>query len=158
MIEVEITEKMKKRAWRKAREMGKLKNSITKGDGNIAGFLGEEVANQIICGKITNTYDYDIVDDCDIRYDVKTKRCTSEPKDKYECSVAAYNTKQDCDGYAFVRVLNDFSIGWFLGVLTKQDYFDKATFLKKGDVDPSNNYTVKADCYNVRIDELGDTL
>ena len=50
--------------------------------------FGEEVANQIICGTITNTYDYDIVDDCDIRYDVKTKRCTSEPKDKYECSVA----------------------------------------------------------------------
>ena len=48
MIEVEITEKMKQRAWRKAREMGKLKNSITKGDGNIAGFLGEEGANQII--------------------------------------------------------------------------------------------------------------
>jgi hypothetical protein len=37
MIEVEITEKMKQQAWRKSREMGKLKNSIMKGDGNIAG-------------------------------------------------------------------------------------------------------------------------
>ena len=54
--------------------------------------------------------------------------------------------------------LNDFSKGWYLGVLTKEDYYDKATFLRKGDVDPSNNYTVKADCYNVRIDELAKQL
>ena len=46
----------------------------------------------------------------------------------------------------------------YLGVLTKGDYYDKATFLRKGDVDPSNNYTVKADCYNVRIDELAKQL
>ena len=45
MIEVKITEDMKKRAWAKSREMGVIKNSIMKGDGNIAGFLGEEVAN-----------------------------------------------------------------------------------------------------------------
>jgi hypothetical protein len=61
MIEVQITEQMKKRAWRKAREMGKLNNSITGGDGNIAGFLGEEVANSVLRGEVTNTYDYDIV-------------------------------------------------------------------------------------------------
>ena len=52
MIEIKITEDMKKRAWRKAREMGEINNSITKGDGNIAGFLGEEVANHIIKGDI----------------------------------------------------------------------------------------------------------
>ena len=50
---------MKKKAWRKAREMGRINNSITRGDGNIAGFLGEEVANFLIKGEVTNTYDYD---------------------------------------------------------------------------------------------------
>ena len=71
MIEIKITEQMKQRAWRKARQMGKLKQSITKGDGNIAGFLGEEVANAIVKGEISNTYDYDITKD-GIKYDVKT--------------------------------------------------------------------------------------
>jgi hypothetical protein len=33
-----------------------------------------------------------------------------------------------------------------------------ATFMKKGDVDPSNNFTVRADCYNLRIDKLGDAI
>ena len=82
MIEVEITEDMKRRAWVKARKMGEINNSITHGDGNIAGFIGEEIANAIIQGDINNTYDYDIIDG-DITYDVKTKRCTSPPKSFY---------------------------------------------------------------------------
>ena len=61
MIEVKITPQMKKRAWSKARKMGKLRNSITRGQGNIAGFLGEEVANELIKGQVNNTYDYDIL-------------------------------------------------------------------------------------------------
>ena len=61
MIEIPITESMKKRAWHKARSMGKLKNSILQGEGNIAGFLGEEGVNDLIDGIISNTYDYDIV-------------------------------------------------------------------------------------------------
>lgn len=157
MIEVEITEEMKRRAWRKAREMGKLNNSITKGDGNIAGFLGEEVANQIICGQITNTYDYDIVDDEELRYDVKTKRCTSPPKDFYECSVAEFNTKQNCDYYVFVRIEyknKRWGRAWFLGAYHKDSYFVDAQYLKKGQIDPSNGWKVKANCYNMKIKDL----
>ena len=156
MIEIEITEDMKKRAWRKAREMGEINNSITKGDGNIAGFLGEEVANHIIKGDINNTYDYDIISD-DVTYDVKTKRCTSEPKPYYECSVAAFNTKQKCDYYVFVRIENINRVwtrAWVLGGLSKEDYFDDARFLKKGQKDGSNGFYVKADCYNMEIKKL----
>ena len=145
------------KAREKTVEMGKLYNSILRGKGNMSGFIGEQLALKVLGGAWENTYDYDLKVN-DIRIDVKTKQTSVKPFPHYECSIAAFNTKQDCDGYAFVRVLNDFSVGWFLGVLTKQDYFDKATFLKKGEVDPSNNYTVKADCYNVRIDELGDNI
>lgn len=160
MIEVEITEQMKRRAWKKAREMGKLRNSITRGQGNISGFLGEEVANYIIGGEITNTYDYDIVYNTkttSITYDVKTKRCTSSPKPFYECSVAAYNTKQACDRYAFVRIENingKWGRAWLLGWMPKQDYFENAVKLTKGDRDPSNGFLVKADCYNMAIEDL----
>ncbi len=157
MIEVKITDEMLIKAREKTVEMGKLYNSILRGKGNMSGFIGEQLALKVLGGAWENTYDYDLKVN-DIRIDVKTKQTSVKPLPHYECSIAAFNTKQDCDGYAFVRVLNDFSVGWFLGVLTKQDYFDKATFLKKGEVDPSNNYTVKADCYNVRIDELGDNI
>jgi len=159
MIEIEITEDMKKRAWRKAREMGKLNNSITDGAGNIAGFLGEEVANQIICGTITNTYDYDIISKKrkPITWDVKTKRCTSPPRGYYDCSVAAYNTKQKCDRYVFVRIEyrnKRWGRAWVLGYYDKDKYFKDARFLEKGSLDGDNRFKVKADCYNIPINEL----
>tara|TARA_R110000824_G_scaffold231335_2_gene419125 strand:+ start:6539 stop:7036 length:498 start_codon:yes stop_codon:yes gene_type:complete len=157
MIEVEITESMKKTAWKKSREMGTIHNSIMKGDGNIAGFLGEEVANTVINGTINNTYDYDITSKSGTKYDVKTKRCTSEPKPFYECSVANFNTKQKCDRYAFVRIEyknKRWGRAWLLGWLSHEDYFKNAHKLTKGEVDPSNGFVVRADCYNVAIQDL----
>ena len=157
MIEVNITDDMLIKAREKSVEMGKLHNSILRGRGNMSGFIGEQIALHILGGNWDNTFDYDLVSN-DIKVDVKTKQTSVKPLPHYECSIAKLNTKQKCDAYAFVRILNDFSKGWYLGVLTKEDYYDKATFLRKGDVDPSNNYTVKADCYNVRIDELAKQL
>ena len=156
MIEVEITDEMKRRAWAKARQMGEINNSITHGDGNIAGFIGEEVANSVIGGMVNNTYDYDITDG-DTTYDVKTKRCTSPPKNFYECSVAEYNTRQKCDRYVFVRleyVNKRWGRAWVLGWMDKKKYFKKAVRLRKGDVDESNGFVVKANCYNLKIRDL----
>lgn len=147
---------MHERACLKAKEMGKLHNSITNGDGNIAGFLGEEVANSILGGVIDNTYDYDIVSS-GIKYDVKTKRCTSKPRLDYDCSVAAYNVKQQCHRYVFVRVLNTtglYSRAWALGWIDKNEYFKISERLYQGQIDTSNGFLVKADCYNLKINKL----
>jgi len=154
MKEILITPSMLAKANQKSIEMGSLTNSITDGQGNIAGFIGEEVARQILGGIEKNTYDYDIILDSGIRVDVKTKRTTVKPKEHYECSVAAFNTKQSCDYYAFVRVHNDMQVAWFLGVYPKDSYYKDAKFLRKGDIDPSNNFVVKADCYNLPISSL----
>ena len=156
MIEVQITKEMLHEAYDKASELGILNNSILKGKGNFTGFLGEQVALKVLGGEWCNTYNYDILLNGK-RIDVKTKQTTVKPLPHYECSVAAFNTKQDCDEYAFVRVLKDYTVGWFLGTMPKKEYFDRATFLRKGDTDPSNGFTVRADCYNLSIDSLGDT-
>jgi hypothetical protein len=155
MIEVLITPSMVEKAKKKAIELGELKNSITKGAGNLAGFIGEEVAAQVTGGTIKNTKNYDLVVE-EETYDVKTKRCTSEPQPHYECSIAAYNPTQKCDKYIFVRVMKNLTKAWVLGELPKEEYFEKARFLQKGDYDPSNNWRCKADCYNVAIDELNE--
>lgn len=157
MFEVEITPDIIALARKKAEEMGELRNSITEGEGNLAGFIGEIICAKWLFGDIKNTYDYDIVLKDGTTYDVKTKRCTSPPKNFYECSIAAYNTKQKCDKYIFVRVLyknGKFGSAWILGEKLKHDYFSEAKFLKKGQIDPSNNFTVKADCYNMAIKNL----
>jgi hypothetical protein len=38
--------------------------------------------------------------------------------------------------------------------MPKEEYFEKAKFMKKGQYDPDNNYEVRADCYNLYIEDL----
>jgi hypothetical protein len=158
VVEVVITDDMLVKARNLAVELGHLNNSITRGKGNLTGFLGELVANEVLKGTLENTYDYDIVLKNGDRVDVKTKATSVKPLDYYQCSVAQYNTKQQCDYYAFVRIKNDYSVGWFLGVYPKLKYFEDAVLMKKGDVDENNGYVVKSTCYNLPISQLWKEL
>jgi hypothetical protein len=154
MLEVSVSESIIEMAKVKSVEMGKLNNSITSGDGNLSGFIGEFVVSELIDAEVSNTYDYDLVTKDGIKIDVKTKRTNFTPKKNYECSIAAFNIRQKCDQYVFVRVKNDFSKAWVLGYYPKDLYFQDARFYKKGDLDPDNNFTFKADCYNLKIEDL----
>jgi len=154
MQEIIVTNDMLITAREKAVEMGKLYRSITSGAGNIVGFIGEEIAKQVLGGVLDNTYDYDLILDDGTKVDVKTKSTSVTPLLSYDCSIAATNIKQKCDYYCFVRVKNDLSVGWYLGVYKKDKYLEESVFMKKGDIDPSNGYVVKADCYNIKISDL----
>lgn len=131
MEEIKVTDEMLLSARDKAAEMGRLHNSITKGAGNLAGFIGEEIAKVVLGGTLSNTYNYDLILDNGKTVDVKTKQTSVAPLETYDCSIAAFNTKQDCDYYCFVRVKNDFTVGWYLGVYDKQKYLEDASFMKK---------------------------
>ena len=74
MEDILIKSEWVKEAHQKSTDMGLINNSITRGAGNMAGFLGEiMVMNSLPRGCINNTYEYDIEFD-DLRIDVKTKR------------------------------------------------------------------------------------
>ena len=154
MIEVLITDKMRSYAHLKAKDLGVLNNSITRGRGNVIGFLGEIMVADYFDCMPDNSYEHDLMSPNGIMLEVKTKKTTVTPKDYYEVSIARFNTKQSCDYYVFCRVLEDQSVGWILGYDTPTVYKKTCKFLKKGEVDPDNNYTVKADCYNKPIDKL----
>lgn len=153
MKEFIITDEIKAQALDRAREMGELRNSIRHGEGNLVGFIGEIIVNEYIKGALVNTYDYDILRD-GIKFDVKSKETSVKPKSYYECSIADYNPNQDCDYYIFTRVLNDHSKCWILGVKSKEEYFKESRFLKKGQIDGTNKFVVKADCHNLEISKL----
>ena len=153
LIEIQITKKMIQVAQQKSIEMGKLNNSITEGEGNLAGFIGEAMVAHFFRVPLVNTYDFDVIYK-NIKIDVKTKRTTVEPKPYYECSVADYNIKQDCDGYLFTRVLNNLEKGWLLGYIPKAEYYQMSIKHRKGEIDPQNNFRFKADCYNLSIEKL----
>ena len=116
MHEIIITNEMRESAKEAAKKLGRLKNSISKGKGNHVGFLGVVMVASYLNGncKIANTYDYDLVLPDGTTIDVKSKTAKVKPLDYYECSIAAYNTKQDCEYYVFCRVLSDKSEGWIL--------------------------------------------
>jgi len=154
MIEITPTEAQRKESRLTAGNTTGLQGSITQGGGSPAGALGEILVRDMLDYRVHNTKDYDLYTEDGVRIDVKTKRCTSAPKPFYECSIAAHGTRQDCDEYIFVRVLNDLTRAWILGRINKDEYFDKAVRHRKGEVDASNNFTFKSDCYNLEISEL----
>jgi hypothetical protein len=152
-------------AWR-ADEMGQLNNSIRQGKGNVYGFLGELVFAKITGATIDNTYDWDarmpvrqsdglILNLDGPTVDIKSKCVTSVPLPHYECSVASIGTHQRCDYYAFVRVLKDCSVAWYLGAMLKSDFLRQATYMEAGVwEDPANGWSPTIDCYNIPISAL----
>tara|TARA_Y100000385_G_scaffold236060_1_gene250096 strand:+ start:27 stop:629 length:603 start_codon:yes stop_codon:yes gene_type:complete len=155
MITINITHDQVKRA-EELYPFNVLNGSITNGSSNIYGALGEVVFqdylsenhNVVICGN----YDYDLKVD-EYRVDVKTKRTTVVPKENYNCSISSWNTTQECDFYFFCRVSVDKKKAYILGYISKKDFYEKATFNKKGEKETDIFY-FKDDCYNLPISDL----
>jgi hypothetical protein len=158
-IEVEITDEMMRRAKAKSSEMGQLRNSIRQGKGNLVGFLGEEITLAVLPDSTSqNTYEHDIMMD-GVSFEVKSKDRTVNPRIDYEASVANFNTRQRADYYVFCSIFRDkntnqYTHGHVIGIIPKEDYKKQATFLRVGDVDPSNGWKVSADCYNLPYSKL----
>ena len=154
MYLIELTDEDRSLASKRSAEMGKLNNSIEAGGGNVAGFLGEIAACRVYGGEIKHTYQYDLILPDGRTADVKTKRTSTPPKDYYDCSVADFNTRQGCDIYIFCRVHYDKTRAWVLGHYDKKKYIEDARFLRRGEQDGDNGFIVRADCYNMAINQL----
>ena len=74
-------------------------------------------------------------------------------------NIPNFNTKQNCDYYLFVGMADDYNKAFFYGLIKKNDFYKKAIFGKKGDIDPNGNgkWRYRADCYNILISELQPT-
>ena len=147
---------------KRAIELGTLHKSFTRGRGNETGMQGEyAVATFVKAVAAEDTYDYDLVSPLGVKIEVKTKGTTRKdaPEPHYMATVATANTKQACDVYVFCRALktrSDFLLGkvWVMGYMLREEFYSKAVFYKKGDMDPSNGYLVQQDCWNVPIGDL----
>ena len=153
MIEIEVTDEWYQSAKKKADELGHLTHSIRKGAGNLGGFIGEYIAQSILGGKFANTYEYDLVLANGLTVDVKTKMTTVKPRPHYMCTIADYYL-QDCDYYTFVRVLTDYSKGWFLGFKKHDEFMSQSIRVRKGDVCEENGFVAKIDGYDMPISDL----
>jgi len=180
IIRIDWDDRMVTNAQNKAKKLGKIKNSILRGGGNAAGYLGEEAVAAYIKAKITSCdegrdkYDYDITTQDGRCIEVKTKRRTVSCIDRkgndighYEVSVAKTSVHQRPDLYIFVsiefedvRKVNGKKLYYgirnieILGQAEPEDYFAKAKLMRKDDVDQSNGFVTLVDMYNLPISEL----
>jgi hypothetical protein len=155
MIQLKINDSIKSLANSKAEAMGVLNKSILQGKGNLAGIVGEILVKEYLKAEQEESYDYDLSRD-GITYDVKTKQVSTTPLEHYECSIAEYQKKQDCDRYVFVRVNLTENKAWILGWIDKDDFFEEAKLVKEGEGGTSNGWTPKINCYNLQINRLKD--
>lgn len=159
-IEVEYTNEEYAEACARGLDLGKLRNSITKGKSNVWGMLGEQIVAKYTGATLANTYQYDLLLSDGKRLEVKTKKTTmtTPPKPHFECSVCEHNSTQECDYYVFVRVSVNSNKAWICGQIEKTELKQKARFFHAGDVDPRNNYKVHASCWNLNIAELDPVI
>jgi hypothetical protein len=165
MHEYPVTRSVMLLAQRKAALMPKSpRNSIREGAGTLVGCIGEIILCRVLGATLVspdNPYNFDMLVG-DKTYEAKTKECTSIPRPHYFATVAASNTKQKCDYYAFLRVLRpkggDYLKAWVMGWIPKEEFYDLAVFYREGDIDPTSppgySFDFKADCYNVPYSKL----
>lgn len=151
VLKISIPDSNIKKSRKRAANLKHSKKKISPG-GEIYGIVAEQLFLDNYGGELIDNKDYDINHPNIGRIDVKTKRCSSAPEEYYTCTVAEYQLKNDCDYYAFYRVHNNLTIGWFLGVISKEDFLKNATKLCKGEMD--GDFVCKADCYNIPISQL----
>jgi len=154
MYEIIITEQMKHNAKKKSDDMGVIKGSIRGGGGNMIGFLGEELVKKQFNIDDSNTYQWDLQYN-NKKLEVKTKERNVYPKPFYNATIFNWNTTQKCDYYIFCSVFKDFSKGYICGVIKPQEFYDKASFAKKGDPD-GYHFKFFSDCYNLPYSELNN--
>lgn len=162
MIHLEVTQDVLNKAQQMSLEMGALNKSITDGDGNVAGLIGEILVASILTDCLhESTFDYDIIASTGVKIDVKTLRCSSKPKPHYDVMLPAQNTRQKTDLYVFCRVHQSLEEAWILGGMGKADFLTHAYFRDRGDY--TSNFTgfkCTVPCFTMQIKHLSslDTL
>ena len=134
-----------------------LKNSITNGESQVHGALGELIAMQVLQLRENHVdyvghYDYDLI--CNgKRIDVKTIKSNHEPKDDYNANISAFNHTQQTDFYLWCYVSLDMTYGYVIGYLEKDEFYKIAELKKKGEID-WGKWTFKSDTYTTKIKNL----
>ena len=165
---VEVTNEMIRRATEKSKWHGDINNSIRHGEGNVVGYLGEEMALKFLSDVVEeNNYDYDMVrfkgTPHQYTIDVKTKERgvnkktgkPFQPRGYYTVHVTTASLHQRVDTYVFAQVnkVKDGYDGWILGWMDKDEFLNKAKKVNEGDLDEYNKPET-ADAFKMEIKDI----
>ena len=151
-IEIAITKDMIELARKRADDIGRLKNSVSKGEHVIYGTLFEVMIQKFTGCDYIGDYNYDLFYKGK-RLEAKVKPCRKMPTIDYACTVYTFNDKQDTDWYVFGRILRDMSKGWILGYIEKDLFFKKCHFTPEG-IKEGGTLTTQAPAWTMDIKDL----
>jgi hypothetical protein len=134
-----------------------LKNSITKGESQLHGAIGEVITMEFLKSKgkavkYEGDYNYDIISNGK-KIDVKTIKTDKEPTDKFNANISAFNHTQQTDFYLWCAVSADMTYGYVIGYLEKDEFYKIAELKKKGDID-WGDWVFKSDTYTTKIKNI----
>jgi len=151
----------RKQARLESKKMGVLYKSITRGLGNEIGMMGEILVQELIGGERVGvvTPAYDIVLPNGITIDVKTTKAAAVPELHYVARVYGSEGNKEklcskCNVYYFVRCNQQLTLATIVGWMPARKFIERATFLPKGNVDPSDGKLSFADEFTLPISEL----
>ena len=166
MLQLPFDNKMIREATDWAENLGGIYNSITRGDGNYAGRLGELALAKHLSVEVKDRKDYDIIYDGK-KIEVKTKRRAVKPKPEYTVNVASTSKHQKPDSYAFISIeyadrdsggnYSDLQHIWLCGYKSVEQFFEEAGFWPKGTPAPPF-FKPHRDMYVMKIGELDNRI
>ena len=153
----------------RAKKMGILRNSLTKGERTVNGFVGEIVFKQFceISGVPVNhvdafTHDFESVNGTKI--EVKTKTRSVLPQPYFDNGVCCHNTTQ-CGGpngyYVFLQLMwtnkeHTQGVVFFCGAMLADEFRRKAAHVRPDAAPASNGFVPTQGQLSMRIDECMD--
>jgi hypothetical protein len=160
--QIKLAQQREKEFNRELKAQGRkhLRNSITAGKGTLGSFVCEVGLRDFYALEFSpaeEKHHYDVWNPFRFgKVENKTKIRTVAPKPEYFGSVAASNTKQQCDFYCFTSILKDFSKMWIGGFMPKEEFYQRAKLYHAGELDPTSDrgWRFKADCWNVPYGEM----
>ena len=166
MLQLPVDDKIIREATEWAENLGGIYNSITRGDGNYAGRLGELALAKHLGVEVEDHKDYDLIYN-DSKVEVKTKRRATKPKPNYTVNIASTSRHQKPDTYAFLSLeysdrdsaghYSDLLKIWLCGYKDADQFFEEAEFWPKGTPDPPF-FKTHRDMYVMKIGELDERL
>tara|TARA_B100000925_G_scaffold290542_1_gene276008 strand:+ start:431 stop:1297 length:867 start_codon:yes stop_codon:yes gene_type:complete len=182
-IEITYTKEQYQRAVERAKQhpdRSRDPSSITRGYGLITGCLGEIIIEDYLLEiaeadndekkDIKSKLQFDIRLNNGTKLEVKSKgQSVNSCPNFYDCSVSAFNSKQQTDHYVFVRIQgrklrksygfdhSQSSKAWICGLIEKEEMINPKRLLKRGTIIENSSYfkyKAKSNCYQIKISEL----
>lgn len=167
LIEYPVTDFLDE-ADHRANKIGTLDRSMRGLQGAQVGALGEVVGMRYLRDRgvtFTEVFSttHDVITKSGNTLEFKTKERTVRPSASYECTAPAYNKDhQQPNMYLFISLLAEgksdamsrFSRAYILGTIRHDEFEAKAKLWRQGELDPSNGWVAKIDCWNVPISAL----